>query len=74
MPAKKDDVWPSTEMSKRIVQRLDRFNYPHVYQHIAYEGGHFIFKRSWADVLSFLEIHYPANLQTNARDGDLQQK
>jgi hypothetical protein len=58
---KQDKVWPSTEMSDRIVQRLDRFNDPHAYKHIAHENGHFVFKRSWADVLSFLETYYPTN-------------
>jgi esterase/lipase len=68
LSAKQDDVWPSTEMSDRIVQRLDRINYPHAYKHVAYDGGHFVFKRSWADVLSFLEIHYPARRDFQTRE------
>jgi len=57
----RDEVWPSTEMSKRIIQRLEQFNYSHAYKHIAYDAGHWVFKQSWPDVISFLETHYPAN-------------
>lgn len=52
-----DKIWPSTEMSKRVIARMDRFNvqYPHV--HVSYRGaGHTCCigdpKQSWPSLSS----------------------
>lgn len=59
LSSKYDELWPSQEMSNRIMKRLDHFKYPHVYQHLTYNTGHFLFWDSWNDVLSFLQNYYP---------------
>ncbi len=38
-----DQVWPSSVLSERVIQRLKRFGHPHPDQHLCYEGaGHAI--------------------------------
>lgn len=61
LSGKNDNIWPSTEMSNRIINRLRQKKYPHYYNHIAYDGDHYIFTRSWDDIVGFLIKHYPAN-------------
>jgi dienelactone hydrolase len=56
----KDEIWPSTEMSERIMQRLEKYHYPFPYHHIAYDAGHNIRIKSWPDALRFIKKHYPA--------------
>ncbi|MDO8316040.1 MAG: acyl-CoA thioester hydrolase/BAAT C-terminal domain-containing protein [Flavobacterium sp.] len=36
----KDDQWPATEMSDKIVKRLQQNNFKHYYSHIKLNGGH----------------------------------
>lgn len=60
LSGKKDVIWPSTEMSEQIMNRLEEHRYPFPYQHIAYDAGHNIRVESWPDILSFLKKHYPA--------------
>lgn len=60
LSGKYDSVWPSTELSNRVVERLNRFHYPHTYRHNIYPAGHDVFSVSWDDVLSFLKEQYPA--------------
>ncbi len=55
----KDQIWPSTEMSRRIIQRLKKNSYSFPYTHISYDTGHNIRVESWPDVLHFLRNHYP---------------
>ncbi|MCI0750658.1 MAG: hypothetical protein L0Y35_02365, partial [Flammeovirgaceae bacterium] len=38
--ATKDEMWPSTEMSDEIMARLQSKKFPHVFEHIAIDGGH----------------------------------
>ncbi|MGB4974733.1 MAG: acyl-CoA thioester hydrolase/BAAT C-terminal domain-containing protein, partial [Cyclobacteriaceae bacterium] len=40
LSAKKDEMWPSTEMSNEVVLRLKQKGFEHPYQHLAIEGGH----------------------------------
>jgi len=36
-----DAIWPSTIMAEMVVDRLERNNFPHPYQHLKYKGaGH----------------------------------
>ncbi len=59
--ARYDTVWPSYEMSKQIMSKLDSSNYAYPYKHISYRSDHFIHTRSWPDVSEFIELHYPAH-------------
>lgn len=54
----KDKIWPSTEMSNRVIRRLKRHHYPFPYEHIAYDAGHDIRMKSWPDVMRFLATNY----------------
>ena len=56
-----DDVWPSAQMSERIISRLELNNYTYPYQHISYGTGHGVHSNSWQDVFSFIRSHYPVN-------------
>lgn len=38
--ATRDEMWPSTEMSEEVVQRLEKNNFPYAVQHIAINGRH----------------------------------
>jgi hypothetical protein len=39
--AKDDQMWPSTLMAERVIERLDRHRHPFPFQHLAYDGaGH----------------------------------
>jgi uncharacterized protein len=38
--AKRDEYWPSTEMSDQIGERLKKNNFPFKFEHIATEGSH----------------------------------
>ena len=40
LSATKDEMWPSTEMSEQMVQRLKNAGFKHKVQHVAIEGGH----------------------------------
>ncbi len=60
LSGKKDKIWPSTEMSKRIIQRLEDNQYDFPFQHISYDAGHNIRVGSWPDLLQFIKKHYPS--------------
>ncbi|MBT8333924.1 MAG: prolyl oligopeptidase family serine peptidase, partial [Deltaproteobacteria bacterium] len=59
LSGEKDEIWPSTEMSRRIIQRLEANHYNFPFQHISYNAGHNIRAESWPDLLQFLNKHYP---------------
>jgi len=59
LSGKKDAIWPSTEMSERIIQRLADNRYKFPFQHISYDAGHNIRVESWPDLLRFIKTHYP---------------
>ncbi|KZN45713.1 acyl-CoA thioester hydrolase/BAAT C-terminal domain-containing protein [Pseudoalteromonas luteoviolacea] len=62
--AKQDEVWPSYMMSNQIIKQLDKVNYPHAYQHIALEGGHYTFNRdTQTQVGQFLKETLISNCQ-----------
>jgi len=56
----RDRIWPSTEMSERIIKRLKENRYPFPYKHISYDAGHNIRVDCWYDVMAFLKSHFPA--------------
>ncbi|MBT8329102.1 MAG: hypothetical protein KJN87_05305 [Desulfofustis sp.] len=60
LSGEKDAIWPSTEMSKRIIQRLEDNQYNFPFQHISYDAGHNIRAESWPDLIQFLKKHYPS--------------
>ena len=59
--ATKDEVWPSTEMSEMMVERLGKKGFLHTVEHIAIEGGHTEPFKNFDVVEQFL--------QTNFREG-----
>lgn len=59
LSGKRDGIWPSTEMSRRIIQRLKKKRYRYPFTHISYDAGHNIRVISWPDILYFLQKHYP---------------
>lgn len=56
--AKKDEMWPSTEMSNEIVERLKAKHFKYAYEHIADEGGHTEVLDYFDTVLAFLEKNF----------------
>ncbi len=61
LSAKKDEMWPSTEMSNMIMERLKQKKFLHTYQHIAIEGGHAEVLDHFESVFKFLEEHFSSN-------------
>jgi pimeloyl-ACP methyl ester carboxylesterase len=55
----KDAIWPSTEMSERIIRRFEKNHYNFPFQHISYDAGHNVRVESWPDLLRFIKKHYP---------------
>jgi dienelactone hydrolase len=73
LSGKNDNVWPSTEMSDRIIQRLDKFGYSQPYTHISYNNkGHDIIQNSVEDVLSFLKTNYPVRIKHKTVENQIQ--
>lgn len=56
-----DEVWPSKQMSERIISRLESNKYTYPYKHMSYGTGHNVYSNSWRDVFSFIKSHYPIN-------------
>ena len=56
--AKKDEMWPSTEMSNEIVERLKAKQFRYAYEHIADEGGHTEVLDYFDTILAFLEKNF----------------
>lgn len=57
--ASQDEVWPSTLMCNRMMQRLEGNNFQHFYEHIKLNGGHTEFTRNYGMILVFLKQHFP---------------
>ena len=55
LSGKGDEVWPSTFMANKIVERLRSNNFSHPYEHISFEGGHAEPARHSDVVFEFLE-------------------
>ncbi len=54
---KYDEVWPSFEMSNKIMERLDKNKFQFDYKHIAQNTGHNIgsLRSTWQETLAFLD-------------------
>jgi len=61
LSAKKDEMWPSAEMSDEIVLRLKQKNFGHPYEHIAIDGGHTDVLDHFDTIFKFLEVNFPVN-------------
>jgi len=57
--ASQDEVWPSTLMCNRMMERLEGNNFQHFYEHIELNGGHAEFTRNPGLILEFLKQHFP---------------
>ena len=59
--ARADTIWPSTPMSKQILQRLADHHHPFSYQHNILESGHAVQKEAafWPLVTAFLQNNTP---------------
>ena len=55
---KKDDQWPASEMSEKIVRRLKANNFGHYYSHIQLDGGHIAPLENFNLVYEFLDQHF----------------
>jgi len=59
--ATKDEVWPSTPMSEKVIARLKAKKFRYYYEHIAVEGGHGAPLKKFSDtIIPFIEKHFPA--------------
>ncbi len=55
LSADKDEQWPATTMSQKLVERLERKHFTHPYQHIVVEGMHTEPLNHFDKVYSFLD-------------------
>lgn len=55
--ASQDEVWPSTLMCKKMIDRLERNNFQHSYKHLELKGGHTKIKNE--PIFEFLKQHFP---------------
>ena len=58
---RRDKMWPSTDMSERIMRRLKEKGFAYPYQHVAYDSGHngYMVKREfWQTLEGFLRKNY----------------
>ena len=63
MSGKGDKMWPSTEMSEQILNRLIAKGFVYPYKHIAYDAGHnnYILKPACLqEIYGFLKENYPS--------------
>lgn len=59
LSATQDEMWPSTEMSQAVIERLQRKTFVHPYQHIPINGGHTDVLDHFDHVFNFLERYFP---------------
>jgi hypothetical protein len=57
LSGKKDEMWPSTEMSELIMQRLKNNDFSFPFEHMAFEGGHAAPLGHFDVVEAFLQTH-----------------
>lgn len=58
--ATKDEFWPSTEMSERVVRRLEANRFAHHHQHVAVDGAHGEPLKHFDRIDAFLARHFKA--------------
>jgi dienelactone hydrolase len=61
LSAKKDEMWPSTEMSNEVINRLKQKRFTHTYQHIAIDGGHTDVLDHFDTIFNFLRKNFSAH-------------
>ena len=61
--ATKDEMWPSTEMSKEVIARLESKKFSHPKEHIIIEGGHTEPLKHFDEMLEFMKQHWSATLE-----------
>ncbi|MBK8504741.1 MAG: hypothetical protein IPL46_22540 [Saprospiraceae bacterium] len=54
-----DDVWPSTLMCDKIIERLNGNNFQFFYKHLELQGGHAEFTRNYGLIFEFLNQYFP---------------
>jgi len=59
LSASKDEAWPSTKMSNKIIKRLKRNDFKNYYKHVIIEGGHTAPTKHFDLVFDFLEKTFP---------------
>ncbi len=66
LSARKDEMWPSTEMCDNIVARLKEQIFPHACKHVAYDTGHSVgaSREHWIEITTFLRTHYVTGTRT----------
>ncbi|MEM9832057.1 MAG: acyl-CoA thioester hydrolase/BAAT C-terminal domain-containing protein [Bacteroidota bacterium] len=57
--ASEDEVWPSTLMVNRMIERLEENRFQYHYQHVELEGGHAAFTKNYGVILDFLSKQLP---------------
>jgi pimeloyl-ACP methyl ester carboxylesterase len=55
LSAMKDEMWPSTEMSEVMMDRLQSKQFPHYFEHVAIDGNHASPLERFDSVENFLE-------------------
>jgi uncharacterized protein len=58
LSATEDEMWPSTEMSENVIERLKKIEFPFPYEHIAIDGGHTAPLDHFDLIFKFLEEHF----------------
>ncbi len=64
MSATRDELWPSTEMSRAVMQRLDAKQFPYHHAHDVFDGGHAAPLKHFDRVRTFLDEHFLADRAT----------
>jgi len=58
---KRDQMWPATDMSQIIMERLKSSDFKYYYEHISFNTGHngiIMNKECWRKIFDFLEDHF----------------
>ena len=58
LSATEDELWPSELMSEKMMNRLERHDFPYFYNHIPIEGGHTEPLNHFDEIFSFLKNHF----------------
>ncbi len=59
LSGKNDDQWPASEMSDKLIQRLESKKMRHYYDHVKLDGGHIAPLENFNFVYDFLDKHLP---------------
>ncbi len=59
LSAKKDEQWPSYEMSLSMMEQLNQNKFNHTFEHVAIDGGHFEVFDHFDSIYQFLDRNFP---------------